>query len=226
MLFRQFHHAPRGAYSYLLADTEAREAVALDPIEENLDVLMAVIGEAGLVLRYALLSHVHPMGLGGATGLRERTGALIVAGRACANAAADLRVDHGDSLVFGEEVLHVIGTPGHTACSVCYRWHDRLFTGDTLLIGSCGDARPPEGHPGRLFDSVTGRLFVLPAETLVFPGFDAHGRRVSSIGQEKALNERFAGRGRDAFVAMMTTLAGDPLLRPGPNGQTPLPRTP
>jgi glyoxylase-like metal-dependent hydrolase (beta-lactamase superfamily II) len=214
MLFRQFHHAPQGAYSYLLADTDTREAVAVDPIEENLDVLMAVIGEAGLVLRHVLLSHVHPRGLGGAIGLRRRTGARIVAGRACDHVAADQGVDHGDSLIFGEELIHVIGTPGHTPCSVCYRWHDRLFTGDTLLIGSCGEARPPEGNPGRLFDSVTNRLFVLPAETLVYPGFDAHGRQVSTIGQEKVLNERFAGRGRDAFVALMASLAGDPLLRP------------
>jgi len=94
------------------------------------------------------------------------------------------------------------------------------------VAGGLGDhrpgrsAQPPEGHPGRLFDSVTSRLFVLPSETLVYPGFDAQGRQVSSIGQERAINQRFAGRGRDAFVTLMASLAGDPLLLPSPDGHT------
>lgn len=218
MFFRQFHHVPTGTYTYLLADSDAHQAVVIDPVAENLDVVTAVIHEAGVDLRFVLLSHSHPHGLSGAATLRQRTGAMIVTARACASPLADLRVDHGASVVFGEEVIHVIGTPGHTACSVCYRWHDRLFTGDTLLIGGCGDARPPEGHAGKLYDSVMSRLFVLPAETLVFPGFDAHGRRVSTIGQEKTINERFADRGRDAFIALMAATAGDPLLQPDRRG--------
>lgn len=125
MLFRQFHHAPLGTFSYLRADTDTRDAVAVDPLWENLDVLMAVIGEVDLTVRHALLSHVHPGALDGATRLREQTGASVVTSRACDHAVADLHVDHGDSLIFGEEVIHVVGTPGHTACSVCHRWHDR-----------------------------------------------------------------------------------------------------
>lgn len=83
----------------------------------------------------------------------------IVAGAVCKLPEADMQVCHGELLAFGDAVVHVIGTPGHTQCSVCYRWRDRFFTGDILLLGGCGRAVLPGGDPGCLFDSVTTRLF-------------------------------------------------------------------
>ena len=41
------------------------------------------------------------------------------------------------------------------------------------------------GDSRALYDSVRGRLFGLPGETLVYPAHDYHGRRVSSIAQER-----------------------------------------
>jgi sulfur dioxygenase len=206
MLFQQIRSTPTGAYSYLLGDAEQRAALAIDPVDENLDVLLALVGDLGLDLRFILLTHVHPGTGRCAAALRGRTGAGIVASAACGLLAVQRPVEHGEHLVFGDEVIHVIATPGHTQCSVCYRWRDRLFTGDTLLAGSCGDTASPGADAGRLFDSVTGRLFVLPPQTLVFPAFDAQGRTVSTIAEEKATNPLFSGRTRDAFVTQMAEL--------------------
>jgi hypothetical protein len=47
---------------------------------------------------------------------------------------------------------------------------------------------------------------VLADETLVFPGHDYRGLRVSSIGQEKLTNERVAGKSRTEFVDLMNNL--------------------
>ncbi len=57
---------------------------------------------------------------------------------------ATLRVNDGDMLVLGSLRLQMIHTPGHTRDSMCVHVRDRLFTGDTLLIGATGrtDCRP------------------------------------------------------------------------------------
>ena len=204
MLFQQIRNAPTGAYSYILGDRNRRVGLVIDPVLESQDVLLALIGDLGLELQYILLTHTHPGSDQSAVTLRSCTGGAIVASAACKLPVADMQVNHGEPLAFGDEVVHVIGTPGHTQCSVCYRWRDRLFTGDTLLLGGCGDAVLPGGDPGRLFDSVTSRLFMLPPETLVFPGLDPSGRTVSTIAEEKACNPLFNGRSRDAFVMRMS----------------------
>jgi glyoxylase-like metal-dependent hydrolase (beta-lactamase superfamily II) len=99
-----------------------------------------------------------------------------------------------------------MGTPGHTHGSVTYHWRDRVFTGDALLIGGCGRTDFQAGNADALYHSITGMLFALAEETLVYPGHDYQGRRVSSIGEEKATNPRLAGKSREEFKAIMASL--------------------
>ncbi|MFA7281027.1 MAG: MBL fold metallo-hydrolase [Sterolibacterium sp.] len=204
MLFQQIRSISTGAYSYLLGNRDHKTALVIDPITDNLDVLLALIGDQTLDLSFILLTHAYPDAESSATALRSRAGGSIVTSSACKMTAVDWHVDHDDHLAFGEDVIHVIATPGHTPCSVCYRWRDRLFTGDTLLAGDCGDVEQPKADASALFDSVTNRLFVLPPETLVFPGHDAVGRTVSTIAEEKAINPRFKGHSRDTFAMLMS----------------------
>ena len=148
MLFQQIRNVPTGAYSYILGDRNNRIGIVVDPVAESEDVLLALIGDLGLDLHLILLTHVHPAADRSAETLRTRTGGVIVASSACNHFQADLQVTHDAHLTFGDEVVHVIGTPGHTQCSVCYRWRDRLFTGDTLHIGSCGETVFAGRRPG------------------------------------------------------------------------------
>ena len=205
MLFQQIRNAPTGAFSYLLGDRDSRQALVVDPVDQNLNVILALIGDLALDLRYILMTHGHAASAADALRLRAQAGGRIVASIACQILVADQRVDHGDCLPLGDEVIHVIGTPGHTQCSICYRWRDRVFTGDTLLFGACGDVNSADADAGCLFDSVTRRLFMLPPETLVFPGADANGRTVSTIAEEKAGNRLLSGRSREAFVTLMSS---------------------
>ena len=63
------------------------------------------------------------------------------------------------------------------------------------------------GDSRALYDSVRGRLFGLPGETLVYPAHDYHGRRVSSIAQERQRNPRLgADRTVEDFVRLMAEL--------------------
>jgi glyoxylase-like metal-dependent hydrolase (beta-lactamase superfamily II) len=100
----------------------------------------------------------------------------------------------------------VIATPGHTTGSVTYLWKDKIFTGDALLINGCGRTDFQGGDAGTLYDSITQRLFTLTDETLVYPGHDYQGRRVSCIGQEKTINMRLAGKTREEFIGIMQQL--------------------
>ncbi len=209
MLFRQIRDVLSGSYTYLLADADAGQAVVIDPVAANLDVLLAMTD--GLSLCGILLTHVHAGGHDSAIALRERTGAPVTVSNACLALKGDERVGHRDHRPFGNEVLHVIATPGHTPCSVCYRWRDRLFTGDTLLIGEYVRMEAAAEDAGRQFDSVAGRLFALPPETLVYPARDANGRTVSTIAEERSINPCFGARTREEFLTQVAARRGSEL---------------
>jgi sulfur dioxygenase len=83
---------------------------------------------------------------------------------------------------------------------------DRVFTGDVLLIGGTGRADFAGGDAGQQYDSITQKLFTLPDETLVFPAHDYRGNTCSTIDCEKRQNPRIAGRTREEYVALMTSL--------------------
>lgn len=204
MVFQQIRNAPTGAYSYVLGNRNNRSGAVLDPVEESQDVLLAVLDDLALDLHLILLTRAHSVSVQSAVSLRNRAGGAIIAGPDCDYLEAVSRAVHGRHLTFGDEVVHVIGTPGNTRYSLCYRWRDRIFTGDTLLIASCSNDSVPCEDPGSLFDSVTTRLFALPPETLIYPGLDMNGRTVSTISEEKASHPCFSNRSRDSFVALMS----------------------
>jgi rhodanese-related sulfurtransferase len=83
---------------------------------------------------------------------------------------------------------------------------DRVFTGDTLLIGGTGRTDLPTGDAHALYESLFEKLLKLPPETLVFPAHDYKGRSHSTIGAELADNPRLQKRQRADFVAMMQSL--------------------
>jgi glyoxylase-like metal-dependent hydrolase (beta-lactamase superfamily II) len=106
---------------------------------------------------------------------------------------------------FGEEILYSIKTPGHTSGCTSYRWRDRIFTGDTLLIGGCGRTDFQQGDAGELFDSLQ-KLLSYPEETLIYPAHDYNGYRVSNVAQEKLTNDRIKDRTRENFIENMNSL--------------------
>lgn len=205
MIFRQLFDANTSSYTYLIADESSRKAGLIDPVLEQLDRDLELIRELGLDLVYVFDTHVHADHVTGAAAIRDRTTARTVAsfrGAPC----ADLHVKHGDLLRIGNLSVTVLETPGHTEDSLSFRVDDRVFTGDALLIRSCGRTDFQNGDAGALYGSVTGVLFALPDATLVYPGHDYKGHAVSTIGEEKRWNRRVAGRKERDFVALMSEL--------------------
>ena len=206
MFFRQLFHPESSTYTYILADSTWRDAVVIDAVSDATNAVLTTLREQDLHLTHILETHLHADHISAAKKLREATGAQVVLSALAGADCADLQVSDGDFLVLGDDVIRVLATPGHTPESLSFRWHDRVFTGDALLIGGCGRTDFQGGDAGTLYDSITEKLFVLPEETLVYPGHDYQGRRVSCIAEEKQLNPRLAGKSRQEFIEIMHNL--------------------
>lgn len=213
IVFRQLFDPESCTLTYLLADPLTGDAVLIDTVRERVGAYVSLLQEMSLQLVSVLETHIHADHLSGAGSLREITGAATVTGDPAAADCADRVVEDGNTIIFGNEVLRVIPTPGHTPGCVTYHWRDRLFTGDALMIGGCGRTDFQGGNAGRLYDSITMRLFPLPDETLVYPGHDYKGQRVSCIGQERMTNPRLSSRTREEFMDLMDSLNLPPPVR-------------
>jgi glyoxylase-like metal-dependent hydrolase (beta-lactamase superfamily II) len=206
MMFRQLFDPNSSTYTYLLACGRTSEAVIVDPVREQSERDLGLVLENALRLVYIVETHVHADHVTGARRLRERTGARTAVSQHCGAVGFDRLLDDNDTIVFGDEVLRALATPGHTPGSTCFLWRDRLLTGDTLLIGGCGRTDFQRGDPALLYQSITQRLFRLPDDTLVYPGHDYKGRRVSTIAEERATNPRLAGKTQEEFIEIMKNL--------------------
>ncbi|MBL1211487.1 MAG: FAD-dependent oxidoreductase [Geminocystis sp. GBBB08] len=207
LLFRQFFDPETSSYTYLLADSQTKEAVLVDSVLEQVDRDLEVLEELGLKLIYCLETHLHADHITGAGKLRQLTGCKVIVPYNPSVTKADRSLSGGEVLKVGNVLIETITTPGHTASHITYLVNKtHLLTGDALFIRGCGRTDFQGGDAGTLYDVVTEKLFTLPDETLVYPAHDYKGRTVSTIGEEKRLNPRFADRTREQFITIMSNL--------------------
>ena len=207
MIFKQLFDQETWTYTYLIADSATKDAVLIDPVNTHIEAYILLLEAHGLQLKYTLETHVHADHITASGLLRQRLGSQTGVSQLCGATTADIQIQDGDVFEFAAgEQIKVIATPGHTSGSISYLWRDRLFTGDSLLIGGCGRTDFQGGDAGGQYDSITQRLFTLPDETLVYPGHDYQERWVSSIMQERTTNPRLAGKSREQFIDIMNNL--------------------
>ena len=207
MILRQLFEPDTSTYSYLLGCERSRRALLIDPVAVEVDTYIELLETLRLQLIYTLETHVHADHITGAGLLREKIGSKSVVHRDAGASCADLLVTDGVLLQVGDIEIRVLHTPGHTSGCVSYDLPDRVFTGDALLIGGCGRTDFQQGDAGQLYDSIHGKLFTLPPDTLVYPGHDYNGNTVSTIRQEMQKNPRLGGgKSREAFITLMNEL--------------------
>jgi hydroxyacylglutathione hydrolase len=92
----------------------------------------------------------------------------------------------GETISFGSTSLQALLTPGHSPGSLSFYCADAGFViaGDVLFHESIGRTDLPGGDFEVLRDSIHQKLFVLPGETIVYPG---HGA-TTTIRHEKEYN--------------------------------------
>lgn len=204
MLFEQI--ATGGCRSYLVGCQATCAAAVLDPEVSQIDRYLALAARDGLRIRYVIDTHTHADHFSASRQLARKVDAPVVMHRESTVPTVDMRVDDGDMVVVGKLRLQVLHTPGHTRDSMCLHVEDRVFTGDTLLIGGTGRTDLPTGDSSALYDSLFGKLLRLDPATLVFPAHEYKGRDHTTLGEELAGNPRLQVRDRDAFVALMASL--------------------
>lgn len=198
---------PLNGASNFLADPTTREAALIDPVKEQVKRDLNLIRELGLKLKYVLDTHVHADHVTGADDIREASGAKTVLGAESGVSCADIFLKDQEEIELGSFKIRAIATPGHTNGCMSFLVAGRVFTGDSLMIRGSGRTDFQQGSPERLFDSITKKLFSLPAETLVYPAHDYQGMTVSTIGEEKQLNPRIGGgKSKEEFIKIMNSL--------------------
>ena len=204
MIFEQI--ATGGCQSYLVGCTDTCAAALIDPELSQVDRYVALAARESVRIRYLVDSHTHADHFSGTRELARRLEVPVVMHRASPAPFVDMRLDDGEMLVVGNLRLRVIHTPGHTQDSMCLIAEDRVFTGDTLLIGGTGRTDLPTGDPEALHDSLFNRLLKLEPALAVYPAHDYQGQGHTTIAQELAGNPRLQKAGRAAFVEMMRSL--------------------
>ena len=207
MIIKVLPVGPIMANCFILGCEKTREAVVIDPGDEDERILMALADEK-LKVKYILNTHGHFDHVAANKPMKEATGADILIHEADApmlshlsamavsfglsaedSPPADKMINEGDIIEFGELSLKVFHTPGHSQGSVSFyaEKEKTVFVGDTLFAGSIGRTDLPGGDYNSLISNVRKKLFTLGDKVKVYPG---HGPE-TTIGTEKKFNPFF-----------------------------------
>jgi glyoxylase-like metal-dependent hydrolase (beta-lactamase superfamily II) len=204
MIFEQI--ATGGCRSYLIGCAETCAAALIDPESSQIDRYLALANQHGLRIRHLIDTHTHADHFSATRQLARQLVVPVSMHQLSPAPFVDMRLGDGESLVVGKLRINVMHTPGHTRDSMCLRVENRLFTGDTLLIGATGRTDLPTGDPEALHDSLFNHLLRLDPGLEVYPAHEYKNRDHTTLAQELQQNPRLQKRERGEFVEMMRNL--------------------
>lgn len=192
--------------TYLVWD-DTKECIVIDAGNMNAGenrILAEMIQARDLKPVMAVNTHGHFDHVGGVKWLKDTYGAAfacsskdqflidstaggMVYGIQCNEVPAiDIDLDTTEELRFGNTVLRVIKTPGHTPGHVVlFNAEDKsLFTGDTLFRESIGRTDLPGGDYSWIMKSILEEIVPLGDDVAIYPGHEDS----STIGHEVLYN--------------------------------------
>lgn len=196
---------PFAENTFLVGDSETRDAILIDPGGET-DRVLGMREPGGFTISRIFLTHGHIDHVAGCAEACRRLHVPAQIHRTDVSwldmiprqaemfgfeeAREPATVEHfhedGETFAIGEHVARVMHTPGHTRGSCCLFFEKArtLFAGDTLFAGSVGRTDLPGGDFDDLERSIRERLFTLGDDVRFFPGHGPGG----TIGDERQHN--------------------------------------
>ena len=206
MIFKQVFDTKTSTYTYLIASAKGREAIIIDPVLENVGNYINLLKELDLRLVKVIDTHIHADHVTGATKLKEATSCTTIMGEHTPADTVEIKVKDNDRIYIDDLSIKSIYTPGHTSESYSFLLNNCLFSGDTLLINGTGRTDFQNGSSKDSYHSIFDKLLKLPEDTLLYPGHDYNGKKVSTIGNEKKFNPRLQVNNVDEYIEIMSNL--------------------
>jgi len=189
---------------YVVGDEAAREGIVIDPggdagliletvqrLKVNIKLVVNTHGHFDHIMANGEIMKateaplaIHPDDAGMLTN-PLRSFAFFV-GKIHPSPPATVLLEEGSVVEFGSVKLEVLHTPGHSAGSISLWCPDKkvVFSGDILFNLGVGRTDFIGGSLRVLLQSIREKLFVLPDDTVVYPG---HGPE-TTIGYERVHN--------------------------------------
>jgi glyoxylase-like metal-dependent hydrolase (beta-lactamase superfamily II) len=168
------------ANPYLIVCRQTGEAALVDA-PGSADRLLAQI--KGNKVKYILMTHNHGDHISALAKLKEVLKVPVAGHELDAPkfpVSLDIKLEDGQRIPLGRLEIKVMHTPGHTRGSVCFLVGNYLIDGDTLFPHGPGHTVSPASFR-QIIKSLEEKVFILPDDTLVFPG---HGDG-TVLGREK-----------------------------------------
>ena len=206
MIFKQVFDTKTSTYTYLIASAKGREAVIIDPVIDNVDDYIQLLKDLDLKLVKVIDTHIHADHVTGASKLKQATNCTTLMGEHTPADAVEIKVKDNELINIDGLNIRSIYTPGHTVESYSFLLDNYLFSGDALLINGTGRTDFQNGSSKDSYHSIFDKLLKLPEQTLLYPGHDYNGQKVSTIGKEKKLNPRLQVKSVDEYIEIMSNL--------------------
>ncbi|MBS1268818.1 MAG: Hydroxyacylglutathione hydrolase [Nitrosopumilus sp.] len=201
MIVHQIQVGNMQNFSYVVVDDKTKESLIIDPSWDLIELEM-IIKENNLKIKYIVNTHHHFDHTLGNETMKEFTGAPVIQHER-SELNHDVTVKDGDSITFGNSMLQVLHTPGHSTDSICLIGDGKLFSGDTLFVGNCGRIDLPGGSAKELYHSLFDVLYSLDDDLVMYPGHNYGHSEVSTLGEEKKTNMILQKKTEQQFLDMM-----------------------
>ena len=206
MIFKQVFDHKTSTYTYFIGSAKGREAVIIDPVIENVNEYIKILTELDLKLVKVIDTHIHADHVTGASKLKKATNCATIMGEHTPSEAVEIKVKDNELIKIDDLEIKSIYTPGHTSESYSFLLENYLFSGDALLINGTGRTDFQNGNSTDSYHSIFDKLLKLPEDTLLYPGHDYNGKKVSTIGNEKKFNPRLQVKNVDEYIEIMANL--------------------